>query len=112
MNEVEVGAAGEAQANLVAYDDKVSLENPWVFSIGVASSECSISCESVVTSFGVPGEIVVDSGAAIHVCPLKFGGDHIDTRAKYLNITGAGGQDLGHVGSRVLNLDLDKRKRK
>ena len=44
---------------------------------------------------------MVDSGAAIHVCPGWYGFSTLSASAKHLSLKSAGGDVLHHLGSKV-----------
>ena len=74
---------------------------------GAAGPERPIVLALAVDAVGPPSEnreidwLLVDSGAVIHVCPRDFA-PHCSTMpaSRSLRIEAAGGQELGHFGSR------------
>ena len=75
-------------------EQNISVEQNWIFALTVDIHSCS----HATTSNMKP---MVDSGAAIHVCPNWYGFSPLSLSTKQLSLNSAGGDVLHHLGSKT-----------
>ena len=76
------------------FNQNTSVGHDWIFALTVDSHSC---CHYTASSM----KLMVDSGAAIHVCPSWCGFSPLCASAKQLSRKSAGGDVLHHLGSKV-----------
>ena len=76
------------------YEQNTSVEHNWILALTVDIQSCS----HVTASNLRP---MVDSGAAIHVCPNWYGFTPLSLSTKQLSLKSAGGDVLHHLGSKT-----------
>ena len=78
------------------YKQNISVEHDWILALTVDIHSCS----HVTASNMRP---MVDSGAAIHVCPNWYGFSPPSMSTKQLSLKSAGGDVLHHLGSKTVS---------
>ena len=76
------------------YEQNISVEHNWILALPVDIHSCS----HVTASNMKP---MVDSGAAIHVCPNWYGFSPLSLSTKQLSLKSASGDVLHHLGSKT-----------
>ena len=102
VNEVNQAAPVSTPVSAVAdphtlshvYEQNISVEHNWILALTVDIRSCS----HVTASNMKP---MVDSGAAIHVCPNWYGFSPLSSSTKQLSLKSAGGDVLHHLGSKT-----------